>query len=242
MVKGLEVCLTCLTQKRRSFSKPFLVNILIYLGKYLPPNDNILLSLEFLLQFRGDPVALKKNILLFNNKYTIVNEEELNTELNNLIADGIYKYWANDVFEMWDILQDAGYPKLTMISRAAQTFPTSSANIEQTFSEIKLLKSNLRNQLSDKSLEALLIIRQELRFNPKFKVSDALVDLYGQIFTKKRKALRNLQEDVKNEDIQISSQKQQKTNEVSENKSDEELETIFIRLFQKDEANNEKSD
>jgi len=88
----------------------------------------------------------------------------------------------------------------------------------------------------------LLIISQELRFNPKFKVSDALVDLYDQIFTKKRKALRNLQEDVKNEDIQISSQKQQKTNEVSENKSDEELETIFIRLFQKDEANNEKSD
>jgi len=222
------------SKKKKFFEafSPFLVNILIYLGKYLPFNDNILLSLEFL-QLRGDPVALKKNIHLFNNKYTIVNEEELNTELNNLIADGTYKCWVNDVFEMWDILQDAGYPKLAMVARTAQTLPTSSANIEQTFSEIKLLKSNLRNQLSDKSLEALLIIRQELRFNPKFKVSDALVDLYGQIFTKKRKALRNLQEDVKNEDIQISSQKQQKTNEVSENKSDEKIETIFIRLSQK---------
>jgi len=37
------------------------------------------------------------------------------------------------------ILQDAGYPKLAMVARAAQTLPTSSANIEQTFSEIKLL-------------------------------------------------------------------------------------------------------
>ena len=86
----------------------------------------------------------------------------------------------------------------------------------------------------------MLIISQELRFNPKFKVSDALVDLYDQIFTKKRKALGNLQEDAKNEDLQISSQKQQKTNEVYENKNEEEIETIFIHLSQ--EANNEKSD
>jgi len=65
--------------------------------------------------------------------------------------------------EMWDNNEKAGYGRLALVAKAAQTLPTSFTNIEQTFSESKLLKTYLRNQMSEKSLEALLLISQELR-------------------------------------------------------------------------------
>jgi len=149
--------------------------MLIYLGKYLPITNETLNSLEFL-QLRGDPAVLKQQMQLFNHKFQIINAEDLNSEFNTLASDGISKYWAgNNIFAMWDGIQNAGYEKLAMVARIAQTLPTSSSNVEQTFSEIKLLKPNLRNQLSDRSLEALLIINQELRIIKKFKVSNLLI-------------------------------------------------------------------
>ena len=114
--------------------------MLLYLGKYLPIINETLNSLEFL-QLRGDPAYLKQQLQLFDHKFQIINAEDLNSEFNTLASDGISMYWAgNKIFAMWDRIQNAGYEKLTMVARIAQTLPS---NFEKTFSEIKLLKPNL---------------------------------------------------------------------------------------------------
>jgi len=168
--------------------KPFLVSILICLGKKLPILDETVVTLDFV-QLKGDSNLIKKQMQSFNNQYKIIDNEALNNEFSNLVSEGISKYCFDNNFtilEMWDNIERSGYHNLALLAKVAQTLPTSSANIEQTFSEVKLFKTKQRNQLNERSLESLLIVNQELKLLPKFKVSDKLIELYTQVFSKKR--------------------------------------------------------
>ena len=64
---------------------------------------------------------------------------------------------------IWDHIEEDGFYYISKIARIAQTLPTSSATIEQSFSIMKLIKSDKRNQLTDRTLEALLLIRQNYK-------------------------------------------------------------------------------
>lgn len=169
--------------------QPFLVSLLVYLGKYLPLQDKLVGVLDFV-QLRGSTGEIKDKMVQFNNKFKIIKPEELQHEFGNLMADGIEKYRKEDdaVLSMWNAIEKAGYRKLAMLANAAQTLPSGSSDIENTFSETKLFKTLLRNQLSDQSLEALLLIDQEFKIHNRFHVSDGLLALYENNFSKKKKA------------------------------------------------------
>ena len=63
----------------------------------------------------------------------------------------------------------------------AETLPTSSAIIEQSFSVIKLLKTDLRNKLSQHSPEGLVLVGEEYRQKKNIKISDRMMNLYDEV-------------------------------------------------------------
>ena len=82
---------------------------------------------------------------------------------------------------LWDLVEKDNFIYLPQIARIAQTFPTSSAAIEQAFSILKSIKENKRYNLSkisllrarflfNKNLEA----RMRLTFQMKLSISFAL--------------------------------------------------------------------
>jgi len=71
----------------------------------------------------------------------------------------------NNTLKLWDLLNDQEVPLIYKIARMAQSLPTTSASIEQAFTILKLLKTEKRNQLSNESFEALVLLSQEFRIN-----------------------------------------------------------------------------
>ena len=74
------------------------------------------------------------------------------------------------------------------------TIPVSSASIERTFSQLRLIKSPLRTCLSDETLESCLLIHQEKDLS----MSDEIVKLIDAIKIKDKDEEReekNLEED-----------------------------------------------
>ena len=62
---------------------------------------------------------------------------------------------------MWDNIENENRTKyITQIARAAQTLPTTSAVVEQSFSQLKLVKKPARNRLSEETVQGLLIVKE----------------------------------------------------------------------------------
>ena len=57
------------------------------------------------------------------------------------------------------------FPTLSKIFRTVHAFARSSANVEQCFSILKLLKSNIRNSLKEETLESLVYMKSSKMAN-----------------------------------------------------------------------------
>jgi len=88
--------------------------------------------------------VLKSKIKTFNNKFNIIKEEEkenLKSELVKLkdIKVEYYRNNSTSLLHMWDCIEkEEKLELLSKITKVAQTLPTSSASIEQSFSTLKL--------------------------------------------------------------------------------------------------------
>ena len=83
---------------------------------------------------------------------------------------------------MWDKIERS--ERLSMIpklARLAESLPTSSATIEQSFSNIKLIKTDLRNRLGELSLEGLILVGQEFRSEKKIIIEEPMLSLYKNV-------------------------------------------------------------
>ena len=165
---------------------PFLGKMLNLLAEYLPLEDNILEIIDFI-ELKEGFSLLKEKIYNFNEKFHIISENEktlLKTELLNLkglLPSKIqhYKNSSSSLLHMWDILEkEENFKILSKFARLAQTLPTSSAPIEQSFSVIKLLKTDLRNSLTEESLEGLILIGEEFRDRNQLLITEKLLSLY----------------------------------------------------------------
>ena len=108
-----------------------------------------------------------------------MNKKKLKEKLNKLRPkDEYYRENSKNVLHMWDHIE--AKEKLSIlpeIVRLAESLPTSSATIEQSFSNIRLIKTDLRNRLNELSLEGLILIGQEFRSQNKFSVTETMVEL-----------------------------------------------------------------
>ena len=168
--------------------KPFLSSMLNYLQKYLPLADPIIESLDFV-RLLGSYEQLSSKIHHFNKHFKITNPEHLTTELARLQSEGfdIYRDLTSNTLKLWDKIENNGYIHLPQVAKVAHILPTSSADVEQTFSDMKLFKNLLRNRLNEASLEALLLVDEELRIKKYLPISENMLNSFDLVMENQNK-------------------------------------------------------
>lgn len=179
------------TQDFEDFSKTFknfigkLLNLLI---KYLPFNNKILTNLSFI-EFNAPYEELITNIQIFNNCFGIFDQQYLTDKIFPQVLAlrtfGFNKYKTSSKespFLIWNnISKSQKYPDLCKIARFALTLPTSSSNIEQAFSLIKLYRTSQRNRLKDETLEGLTLMKEEYKNLDKIVISSKVINRYNEL-------------------------------------------------------------
>ena len=195
------------------------------LKQYLPLENELVNDLDFV-ELKDTYVILKQKMKRLCDKFNLFQNEEEKVvfknellQLKNLRAE-YYRETSQNTLNMWDRIEKM--EKWTLIPklvRIAESLPTSSATIEQSFSNIKLLKNDLRNRLSELSLEGLILVGQEFRNKQKIPINEKIIQLYQKCKENQSKKVEN-KKIIK--EIQIISQKDQISfEEVSSKKSPE---------------------
>ena len=183
--------LTILTQDQQdqfcSLFKPYLARILDLMHIYLPLDNELINSLDFGQTFFNFGEFLEK-ILKFNSYFDIIGKEEipdLILEIKSLTSRNTSWYTENtkSLLEIWaNIEKDESFgikfKLLPQIFRAAQSLPITSSNIERAFSGIKLIKTLIRNKLSEDRLLSICMIIEEYQDSGKFPICKNLLELY----------------------------------------------------------------
>jgi len=76
---------------------------------------------------------------------------------------------SNSALELWDLIEGSypnQFPHLSKIFKHIHSLPTTSANVEQAFSVMKLFKNDLRNSLKEDTLQSLMFIHQKYKEGP----------------------------------------------------------------------------
>ena len=112
-------------------------------------------------------IAFKRKFKEFSEYFNLIGEEEkalLQDELikmKNVKVDYYRNTNSNDL-QMWDKIRAQEDLKLIpKIIYFAESLPTTSAGVEQSFSLVKLIKSDIRNRLQETTLEGLIFVAQE---------------------------------------------------------------------------------
>ena len=207
------------------FCQNYLKSLLKWLLEYLPLKDKIIDVLDFV-SIPSNSREFKNKVLVFNSEFKIVSKEEeqmLMAEITDLMSLNIG--WVRveskgSSLRMWDIIestyvhtdQNSGFiskrfPLLSSIIRTAHSLPTSSSNIEQSFSLMKLLKNDLRNNISEKSLRSLMMFCQHFSNEERIAIPKRLIELYNSMRndsnekkSKKRRTSNSLLEDEENKE------------------------------------------
>ena len=144
---------------------------------------------------------------------------------------------------IWDRIENDHSNSLNLtllpkLANAAQSLPTSSADVEQTFSGVKLIKTLLRNKLSAENIEAILLIIQSYGKQRKIIIEKKLVQFYQevskQINERKRAKIRLspvLEQSLRKEEgFQEKSREETKEEANHENDLSDDFNQIEIRI------------
>ena len=243
-------------ESKEAFAKPFykfIAKMLTLLEKYFPFKSSIVKDLD-LVTLSGAPNEVVEKFLNFNKYFNVVPEERianLKDEIEILTAPDIYSFDKTDTLAMWDIIKKEGkFPYSTEIAMTAQSLPTSSAVVEQAFSKMKLLKTDLRNRLSEPVLQGLLYIKQECLEKGKVEVTPAMLDCYEQTkqdLNKRKRGSKNAiqvpsdEEEIKNKSIGIKrkNDERQATQDINSQEHQDELSVVSLGTLKKLKRENE---
>lgn len=67
------------------------------------------------------------------------------------------------------------YPNMSVLAKICRVIPIHSADVERTFSQLKLIKTSIRNRMNEKTLDSLLRIAINGPPLPHFPIADAVV-------------------------------------------------------------------
>jgi len=189
-------------------------------------------------------IAKRFEKVLINKLY--IFQEELERYKENL-PKLIEKYQAiekknpsNGVIHFYlDNTNIAEYPTLSHLAGTVIALPHSSVNIERLFSLVKLVKSEKRSALSEKTLEALLLMKDT---DQKWTIGDQYVNL-----VKQQDEMRAELNELRNECFKRKAEKMEGIkNSIQESKQDEDsdiddetYELILARRLKKVRLNND---
>ena len=219
--------------QQEAFTKTFqtfiskILDLMIY---YLPLEGSVINSFDFMHAI-SDFSELSAKALDFNSYFGIIDNSEipdLKKEIIKLTSSRRSKYeqGTSDILHVWDrIEQDNSenfkFKLLPKLVSAAQALPTSSSDVEQTFSGVKLIKTLLRNRLSADKVEAILMILKAYGGKKKIEISEKLVSLFRKVeekfYEKKKSKIRASTLDKETSKQMKYSYEEQKENIVQEN-------------------------
>lgn len=180
------------TEEDKDFSVlfyPFIANVLkIFCENNILKNEVVQL-IDFV-DLRGPSHIIEKKILSFNDMFSIFPEAkkpEITKEITklttmDLTAERIKAQSSS--LHLWDLIKSTNeFVYLPSIFLAAHSLPTSSAPVEQAFSSLKLIRSNIRNRLQEITLQSLMMISEEYKNNnhqERILISDEMLEYYKQ--------------------------------------------------------------
>jgi len=219
----------------------FIGKILNLMREYLPLKDPLIDILDFV-ELKDEFPVLKSKIKTFNNKFNIIKEEEkenLKSELVKLkdIKVEYYRNNSTSLLHMWDCIEkEEKLELLSKITKVAQTLPTSSASIEQSFSTLKLVKTPLRNKLSQSSLEGIAFVSQEFREKNDIDISQKIIEAYQEVkrvFNSQKSGVKSVQNRGEKESNQKNTMEMEVVEEMPINDRGNDNDKILEELFEK---------
>ena len=170
----------------------FLASMVRLLLDYLPLDDAIVGCLDFvsLYDFKDKINLLKEKVMFFNQKFNIVSEQDFEAailEIDNLQECSLEfekTVAKKSSLDFWSLIEHnfgSNVYHLSQIWRAAHSLPTSSSNMEQSFSKMKLIKSLLRSSLQEDTVQSLLLIAQEYQDVDEIEIPQKLIEAYHRV-------------------------------------------------------------
>jgi len=180
-------------EKKLDFSqsfKKYIPSLLNYLIQYLPFTDDTVSVADFS-ELKDGITVLEDKLTAFNKRFGVVSDSELKSKTFQdllLLRDRGFDSYRRDekdtTFDVWSRIDKSGrYPSLAKFGRFVQVLPASSSDIEQEFSIIKLFKTEQRNRLSEKSLEGLLFVHQEVKGKKHFTFPQNIITRFHEVKT-----------------------------------------------------------
>jgi len=242
--------------------REFLTSLLENLLEYFPIEDELIQSLNFLsLDLSKDD--MKKSVHQFNKAFSIIPSEEeklISEEINELMTqqiNWIRKASNGSSLCLWNLIEQTfdqideftsqvrhRFPTLSKIFRTVHAFAPSSANVEQCFSILKLLKSNIRNSLKEETLESLVLIHEEFKDGKSIETPDRLITLFDVMkknLNETKSRSRSSQQEIEEvkicalsqQDLLANSEKVKEVNDINdeinsgaENKQEDDIDSI----------------
>jgi len=165
-------------------------------------------------------IAFKRKFKEFSEYFNLIGEEEkalLQDELikmKNVKVDYYRNTNSNDL-QMWDKIRAQEDLKLIpKIIYFAESLPTTSAGVDQSFSLVKLIKSDIRNRLQETTLEGLIFVAQEYSETQIISIDSRIINLAIQL--KKDYAIKKV---IKKKSPQNQIENPKEINEVIDEKN-----------------------
>ena len=157
----LEKLKTLQCENFRTLFSPFIISILKYFCENSPLKNEVVQLLDFV-ELRGNSHLIENKILKFNDIFNIFPKEkkpeivkEITTLTNMDLTQEMKNSKGSSLF-LWDLIRNTtNFLYLPTIFLIAHSLPTSSAPVEQAFSSLKLIKSNIRNRMHEHTLQSL---------------------------------------------------------------------------------------
>ena len=174
-----------LTENLQNFTAVLLTQLI----KYLPWDDEIITATNIVVELKANYHHLEKKIIYLNQKFGIVEEDELKDcvlpQLLRLKTEDMSSYIEGNqesILKFWSAINKSKkFSNLMKIINFTQILPVSSSTVEQSFSVMKLFRTDQRNSLLEESLEGLMLLYQEYNSSKKIVISKKMIDLFKKI-------------------------------------------------------------
>ena len=173
-------------------AKTFILEGLIQMYKRIPFNNNILNDCQVfqLTEFDKEKfVSLAKhfkNIIPSHSLSKLQNELDI-LEYNFSDMKKQKEQLSHENVLFWTSLR-AEYPLICKLALAVLTLPYSTACVERTFSLLKDIKDVRRNRLSSESVEACVLIHDDLGNMENFFVTSDMIQKYSKMWNNSQKS------------------------------------------------------
>ena len=170
-----------------NFCKSFLLKLIHGLVIYLPLGNKEIKLFDFVKLEKKEEV--KQKTLEFNKVFQLNHDELLIVkEINNLFGEEFFRSrssletwaWIESQYNQKTLKHKPEFPVLSEIFKLAHVLPVSSAGVEQSFSTLKMLKTSLRSQLKESTVESLMLIQQDYDPMKSFEISPRLLEIYTE--------------------------------------------------------------